>query len=265
MPIRGLTELLAKIRYIVSKWQIRDPIERETILTIRELIRDAQPYVLFSGGRDSLVALDLVRRACRLAGKEAIAIHADTTIGLPGSLRYVRQICRSLKVRLIVTQPEVTFFKLAKRKGFPRFDARWCCYELKVNPIRNVLRKEVGNKIVFDGVRAEESRQRSSLAQLSLHKRFKCWVFHPILYWKKQHVLAYLERHHLPVNPLYAKGFKRATECWCGVFKTVDEFKLLRKRYPGFFKKLVQLEASMRRGGSYLYKQGRRIYLRDLR
>lgn len=240
-------------------------IER-AVTEIEELLsaNGASAYVLFSGGKDSLTALHLVIEACSRSHKSVVAIHADTTVGIPDNLDYVRRICHTLQVALVIVSPQIDYFSLAKRKGLPRFKARWCCGELKVKPLASYLSKLGNEKIVFDGIRGEESEIRSAMTKLSWHKRFSCPVFHPILDWTGSDVMNYLSTLDLPINPLYAKGFKRACECWCGVFKGVNEFRLLRDSYPAFFKKLVDLEASMRNGGSYLFQRGKRIYLRDL-
>lgn len=240
-------------------------MESLAIERIKKHMQEAKPYVLFSGGKDSLVSLDLVRRAADALGNEFTAIHADTSIGLPENVEYVRKACRSLKVKLVVVKPEHDFFELSKRKGFPTHSARWCCYELKIYPIRDYLQNQKGEKIIFDGIRAEESKQRANMEQNSWHKIFKCNVFHPIFHWKAKEMSTYLSRHQLFINPLYSKGFKRAAECWCGVFKSVKEFKLLLQNYPDFFEELVNLEASMRKGGSFLFKNGKKVYLRELK
>lgn len=238
-----------------------------TINEIKALMSNngAVPFVLFSGGKDSLATLALVAVACNGLGKEVTALHADTTAGIPSNLEYVKEACRSLTVKLVTVRPEKDYFTLAEKKGLPRFGARWCCGELKVKPLAKYLGNTKADKMVLDGIRAAESRQRAAMEQLSWHKRFNCYVYHPIMYWTEENVLNYIRERNLTINPLYAKGFKRASECWCGVFKGVDEFRLLRDEYPSFFDRLVELEGSMRNGGSYLFKKGKRIYLRDLR
>jgi phosphoadenosine phosphosulfate reductase len=233
---------------------------------INREIKSKQPYVLFSGGRDSLVVLDLVRRACESVGQRLKIIHVDTTVAIPDNLEYVKRICKRLGLSdgLNVLRPKRTFFELAQKKGFPTFRSRWCCEHLKLLPVRDFLRHEPPNRVVFDGMRAEESRARRDLPYTEWRNFLGCYLHHPILDWKREDVLGYLSYRGLPANPLYLKGFRRAAECWCGLYKSVKEFKLLRKHYPNFFNKLLDLEESMRSGGSYLFIHGRRVYLRDI-
>ena len=70
----------------------------ETINRIQALLEtnEAQPYVLFSGGKDSLTTLSLVKDASKRLGKKIVAVHADTTVGLPENLDYVQRICQFL-------------------------------------------------------------------------------------------------------------------------------------------------------------------------
>jgi phosphoadenosine phosphosulfate reductase len=230
---------------------------------IRELIQKNEAVVLFSGGKDSLCTLHLINIIAQRLGKDITAVHADTTVGLPCNINYVKDICNLLKVKLVILKPRKNYFELAKKKGFPTMRSRWCCYELKINPIKAYL-KTLKRKAIFDGIRKEESRIRAKRNFVEWHSIFKCRVCHPILDWKTHDVLEYIKRHSLPLNPAYILGFLRASECWCGLFKSVKEFKLLKSIYPEFFEKLVLLEASMRNKGSYLYKQGQKVYLRDL-
>jgi 3'-phosphoadenosine 5'-phosphosulfate sulfotransferase (PAPS reductase)/FAD synthetase len=255
---------LASTNDLALKEDMIERLESDTIEETRNAISCAHPFVLFSGGRDSVVTLAIAKRAVEGLDSELVAIHADTTIGLSENLEYVKSICESLQTKLVIVKPDLDFFELARKKGFPRHNARWCCYELKVDPIMRYLRKIDGEKIVLDGIRAEESRQRTKMTRHSWHRRFACDVFHPIFFWNRSDVSKYLESHSLTENPLYSKGFRRATECWCGVFKSVEEFRLLLRSYPEFFEKLVDLESSMRNGGSFLFKKGEKVYLRDL-
>lgn len=244
-----------------------DVLEENALSTIEALLREnhAQPYVLFSGGKDSLISLNLVNHACQRLKRKLVAVHANTTVGLPGNVRYVKKICRLLEVELVVVRPRVNYFELAERWGLPRFRARWCCHALKVGPVNDYLKDQEGDKIVFDGIRAEESKQRAKADLLEHNKKLGYLMCHPLLYWSSGDVKMYLEKSSLPINPAYAQGFRRASECWCGVFKDPSEFELLFFRYPSLFNRLLELEAKQRSGFGYIYSGGKEIFLRDLK
>jgi 3'-phosphoadenosine 5'-phosphosulfate sulfotransferase (PAPS reductase)/FAD synthetase len=95
-----------------------------------------------------------------------------------------------------------------------------------------------------------------------VHKRFKILCYHPIFEWRRVDVLDYIVTNALKENPLYGV-FPRATECWCPAFKTVKQFEMLKKNFPEFFQKLVDAESKLKSKGSALYKNRRKIYLKD--
>jgi len=234
-------------------------VER-TLNLIKKAGKGKEPYVFFSGGKDSLAVLSLARKALWRVD----AVYVDTTVSIPKNLKYVRSICKELGVELHVVRPERTFFELAAKKGFPTFRRRWCCDYLKLRPVRKFMHGRNPKRVCFDGQRSEESIRRRNLPLRQWRDYLGCYLYHPIREWTREEVEDYLRREGLPINPLYAEGFRRAPECWCGLYKSPEEFLLLKSKYPDFFSSLLRLENSMRNGGSLLYCHGRRVYLRDL-
>ena len=232
-------------------------------LVDRLLAEGYAPYVLFSGGRDSLATLHLVNKIALEKGVKVVAVHIDTTVMTPGNLKYVRETCRELNVTLKVLRPKEDFFSLVEKWGFPTATRRWCCYHLKIEPMTHFFKSIKKPKVVFDGIRREESPRRRNFPVVGWRKRFEALNCHPIFHWTKQNVLDYIKKFKLKENPLY-KIFPRAADCWCTAFKTPEQFKQLKKHYPQFFKKFVEAEAKLKTGGSALFRQGRKIYLRDL-
>jgi 3'-phosphoadenosine 5'-phosphosulfate sulfotransferase (PAPS reductase)/FAD synthetase len=239
-------------------------LELEAMEELKLLIRMYEPYVLFSGGRDSLVALHMTARAAKAVGKVAVAVHVDTTIATPGNVDYVAHVCERLGVRLEVVRPAEDYFALVRRWGFPTATRRWCCYHLKIEPLKSFILKAPDPKMVIDGIRREESPRRQGFLKIGYHRHFKCLNYHPILDWSITHVREYISTHNLQENPLYSLGFCRASECWCPVFKRLEQFKALKLHYPELFRRLVELEASLTTRGSTLFRNGKKVYLRDL-
>jgi len=222
-------------------------------------LRGKTCYVLFSGGKDSLCALALTKEIGDEVNAPVRAIHVDTTVSPPENLEYAKDVCRRLDIPLGVVSPEEDFFSMAKRFGAPRFNARWCCYALKIKPIRDYLRRKPQGKIVADGIRRGESLKRKRYSWFWYDKKhFKCFVIHPIIDWSEKQVLDFLSKRGLPLNPLYRK-FKRAAECWCGVFKSRRDFEVLRAYNPELFRKLLDVERSLKKGSF-----GKNFYLRDI-
>ena len=221
-------------------------------------------YALFSGGRDSLVALHLSKLVSERLKIGLKALHVDTTISTPGNLEYVQETCSSLQIELIVLKPRCDFFCLVGRWGFPTATRRWCCYHLKIEPLKKFFEKiDTSRALVVDGIRADESWRRRSFPKLGYRKHFNCLNYHPIFEWTREEVLRYIEMHGLRENPLYRK-LPRVAECWCTAYKTVRQFTILKKEWPELYEKFLEAEANLKTGGSALFKNRRKIYLRDL-
>jgi 3'-phosphoadenosine 5'-phosphosulfate sulfotransferase (PAPS reductase)/FAD synthetase len=221
-------------------------------------------YCLFSGGRDSLTTLHISKKVSEHLSIPLEAIHVDTTISTPGNLQYVKAICNYLDVKLSIVKPKYDYFTYVEKWGFPTATRRWCCYHLKIEPLKDYFKtRDVKDGLLVDGIRQDESPKRRYFPKLGVHKHFKILCYHPIFEWKRADVMNYLSINALKENPLY-DFFPRATECWCPAFKTVKQFEMLKKHFPEFFNKLIDAEKNLKSRGSALYKNGKRIYLRDL-
>ena len=229
-----------------------------------QLLADAkQAFVLFSGGKDSCAALAYSKKLIEeIEPKPSLAaLHVDTTVSLPSSEDFVEEFCKHLGVPVKTIKPKVDYFTLVQKWGVPRPRARWCCFHLKIEPIKNYL-KAFSNYVVLDGMRREESRKRSAYPRTYIHRHFGL-VIHPIIEWTQEDVETYLKSMNLPLNPAYELGFS-SWECWCGVFKRKSEFEKLKEADPEFFAKLVRLEASLTSGYAYAYFNNKPFYLSSL-
>ena len=219
--------------------------------------------VLFSGGKDSCATLAYSKELIdKLEPRPSLlALHVDTTVSLPRSEDFAAQFCKEVKMPLVTLRPKVDYFTLAEKWGVPRPKARWCCYHLKIEPLKDYF-KRCSNYIVLDGIRRKESRKRSKYPITYQHPHFGL-VVHPIIDWTQEDVEVYLKSLNLPFNPAYELGFS-SWECWCGVFKRKSEFQRLKEVDPEFFAKLVKLEKSLRSGYAYAYFNGKPFYLCEL-
>lgn len=229
-----------------------------------ELLTDAKTvFALFSGGKDSAAALAFTKECLQAErdGVKLVALHVDTTVGLPQTEEFVRDFCGIIDVKLEILRPKEDYFSLVKRWGVPRPRARWCCFHLKIEPIRDYLR-EFSDFVVVDGMRREESRKRNGYPFTYQHPHFG-WVVHPIIDWTGGEVDDFLRARALPINPAYELGFS-SWECWCGVYKRREEFVKLKETNPDFFMKLVRLESQLTSGFAYAFCDHKPLYLRDL-
>jgi len=81
-----------------------------------------------------------------------------------------------------------------------------CCDILKVAPVKRAL-EEMHVKCWVTGLRCTEGRTRTDFKEVE--ERDKGLVkLNPILIWKEREVWQYLAIYSVPVNPLYAGGYR---------------------------------------------------------
>jgi len=218
----------------------------------------------FSGGRDSLTATHYTLSALEgVGGIESRVVFVDTTVSLPGVRDYVEETCRRLGWPLTVLHPKQSFWTLVEKKGMPRMRKRWCCYFLKLQPLYDYIKRLEHPRAFVTGLRREESRRRRDFTQWFWHKQGRFFNYAPIISWTKRDVNAYIRRHNLPVNPIY-RLIDSSGECICGVYTSKRALKIIRGRFPKFFRRFVELEAGLKFGRSAFWKSGKPLRARDL-
>ena len=133
-------------QYSLPGYELRD-YTTEAIAFLRENEPPEGFFVGFSGGKDSIVSLEL----CRIAGVKHQAFYSCTRIDPPEVVRFIR-----------MHYPEVTWlyskmtmWEAIQKKAPPLRMQRWCCDVLKKEPSDN---HPLRHRIM--GIRAEESMRR---------------------------------------------------------------------------------------------------------
>ncbi|MDR2797667.1 MAG: phosphoadenylyl-sulfate reductase [Treponema sp.] len=80
-----------------------------------------------------------------------------------------------------------------------------CCDVRKVRPLGRLL---AGKNAWVTGLRAAQSITRSELKLLEYDEQFGLIKINPLADWSDEDLAAYIERYRIPLNPLYAQGFK---------------------------------------------------------
>ncbi|MDR1369565.1 MAG: phosphoadenosine phosphosulfate reductase family protein [Dysgonamonadaceae bacterium] len=215
---------------------------------------DRKAYISYSGGKDSGVMLDIIRRFVDNAIPE---VFSNTGNEYPEVVKFVRETDN-----VIVIHPEIHIKQLIEKYGFPliskeqsqyirqakhtnseklrnirlngsingigKIAERWkflinapfdvsekCCYFLKKKPFAK-FQKQTGLFPII-GTMAGESRLR-----LQKWLQHGCNLFdmdktasYPLSIWTESDIWAYIHRFNLPYSPIYDLGLRRTGCMFC--------------------------------------------------
>ncbi len=172
-------------------------------------------YVAFSGGKDSVVALDLVQRA--LPHNEFKVLFGDTRMEFPDTYDVVKEIerfCAEQEIVFLSARSKLSPLDTWTTFGPPAQTMRWCCSVHKTTPQVIALRDYTHNPhfrgMAFTGIRGDESASRSEYDDVSdgekIRGQFSC---HPILEWNSAEIFNYIYDKGLIINEAYKKGNSR--------------------------------------------------------
>lgn len=222
------------------------------LLEAKKIIREHEPpegyYVGFSGGKDSTVLLDVVKRS----KVKYEVFYNVTTIEHPETLDFVKSF-----PEIQMVEPKKNIIDLIRQKGFPPLQKyRYCTSELKLKHGRERL------KLI--GVRAEESPKRANLEPIKLDGKKDNYIF-PLFNWTTADIWQYIGKYNLRYNPLYDEGYKRVGCVLCP-FAPVKQIELELKKYPATVEKyhqacLMAYEEKKAQGKEYTtFKSGEDIF-----
>ena len=175
-------------------------------------------FVSFSGGKDSTVVSDLVRKAT--GNPSIIHIFGNTTLEFPQTYEYVERFRATNKrtPMLRAENKEQDFFNLCETFGPPSRTLRWCCTIFKTGFIGEKIKKTFSGRktvLTFYGIRRNESASRNTYERSSQGKKItQQLVASPIIDWMDYDIWLYLLTTGIDFNEAYRLGYTRVG-CWC--------------------------------------------------
>ncbi len=175
-------------------------------------------YIGFSGGKDSVVLLDLCHKVLPL---DVPVVFSDTDMELPDTYRVWEEIQSRYEgrpfLKVSAKTPALENWRLF---GPPSRSVRWCCSVHKSAPALIELKHRLGVTSVkaaaFLGVRGEESLSRSAYEDIGEGVKTSSQAnLMPILEWGAHELWLYLLENDLMVNRAYRYGLSRVGCVMC--------------------------------------------------
>ncbi|MFH0732591.1 MAG: phosphoadenylyl-sulfate reductase [Candidatus Omnitrophota bacterium] len=193
----GLLNTKENLKELVEKLNFKEKVDRS-----KALIREAYKaygdglVVANSLGKDSVAVWDLAKKVntkirgfivtTRFKPKETVKFMQETVAWYP-------------EIRVYKSDVEIP-------DKLYEIDPDRCCDILKVEPVKRAI-EEMGVTCWVTGLRCTEGRTRTDFQEVE--ERDKGLIkLNPILIWKEREVWQYLALCRVPVNPLYAEGFR---------------------------------------------------------
>ena len=236
-------------------------------------------YVAFSGGKDSIVVLDLVQRA--LPHNKFKVLFGDTGMEFPDTYTAVdvtAEQCKEQGIEFVRAKSHYSPEESWRKFGPPATVTRWCCGVHKTAPQVLSLRELTGKPnftgMAFIGVRASESISRSEYDYVSLGEKHKGqYSCNPILEWNSAELYMYIFAEGIYLSEAYKKGNRRAGCLVCPraaerndyMARTwyTEEFDILIDAIKSMYRKTFpserQLNEFIANGGWKARKNGRDI------
>jgi sulfate adenylyltransferase subunit 2 len=216
-------------------------LEAESIHVLREVAAESErPVLLFSGGKDSIVMLELARKAFGPARIPFPVMHVDTGLNFPEVLEFRDKRVAELGVELVVASvPD------AIAAGTVREEPNGSRNRIQTPVLLDAV-EEHGFTALFGGARRDEDKARAKERVFSFRDEFGQWdpknqrpelwdiyngrihlgesirVF-PLSNWTELDIWQYISREQIAIPPLYLAQEREVVERQ-GMLYAVNEF-----------------------------------------
>lgn len=231
-------------------------------------------HVAFSGGKDSCVLLDLVKKA--LPKGSFVVVFGDTGMEFPDTyeaIKKTKQQCLEDEIPFYIAKSHLNPKESWELFGPPSRVLRWCCSVHKSVPqtfkLREITGKDDYTGLAFVGVRAQESATRAEYDYFNDGKKIKGQFSHnSILEWTSAEVWLYVYANNVTLNEAYKKGSARVGCICCpmgGGKSGYVEYENYTDNVSGYFEMIkhsngrrnVNVDEYVKSGGWSARKNGR--------
>jgi phosphoadenosine phosphosulfate reductase len=185
------------LKQLVDGLNFAQKVERSLTL-IEEAYREFGDGMVVANslGKDSAAVWHLAKRVSpRIRG-----FIVTTRYKPPETVRFMHEE--------IARYPELEVFRNDESQPDKLYlaDPDLCCFNLKVRPTRQAI-EEMSVECWVTGLRCTEGRTRTDFRETE--ERDEGLIkLNPILLWYEREIWQYLALHSVPVNPLYAQGYR---------------------------------------------------------
>lgn len=174
-------------------------VKRAKKVILEPLAKARDPFTTFTGGKDSLVLLHLLRTVGN--GRMPVGVlHIDTTVDFPEVYAFIDKMSKLWNFVYIREKNSEALQRISIASN--RCE---CCTELKVKTLAMAIAK---HKIdyLFVAIRADEQearKQETYFVDRGNHVRV-----HPMLDFTESDVWIYIKSYNLPYCSLYDQGYR---------------------------------------------------------
>jgi phosphoadenosine phosphosulfate reductase len=165
---------------------------------IDDIMHKGNTAVAWSGGKDSTLAWYLAR----IIDPQVKTLFIDTFAHFYDTYYYVNQMKTFFEMNVYILQPRERMVEMA-------VDKKECCYRNKVVPLLEGI-KDMGIEYLITGIRRADEMGRENAEEIE--KKEGYYQVNPILDWKENEIIDFLEVNGVPFNTLYYRGY-RSVDC----------------------------------------------------
>ncbi|MHA1229268.1 MAG: phosphoadenosine phosphosulfate reductase domain-containing protein [Candidatus Helarchaeota archaeon] len=218
--------------------------EKDTILFmkgVKNLYKDLDVTVPFSGGKDSLVTVALTKKAL----EDFTVNFVRSEIEFPETNEYVKNCIEKLGLldKYIELYEPQNLKKISSLLGPPQIDNKWCCKIYKFGPTNKLYREHFPNGCLsFVGLRSYESNSRTLNYRININPWLPNAIsVHPIYDWNALMIWLYIFKNKLPINPVYEIYGRERVGCWICPHQDLSNFHLLRLDHKNLWNYLLEI------------------------